>query len=258
MRYCLSARWQTIPYLKKASEIVVEYRDRNFIYDIVEANPTAVIDLYIPRSEDIVNFESLKQYKTICRAGFRIMADTFNMLYDAKQYGFEFFSSKPIYDGYHLFSMIDFGVCAVRIAGQLTHQLDMIKKNTDVEIRVIANVADVYRPMITGWFRPEDLLKLPQIDVCEFDFRDAREEQALYRIYAEKKEWLGRLSEIIHNIEDTQVINRLIPPEFTERRANCRMSCMNGGECHYCERVAKFANEKFVEKIAFETKDGEE
>ena len=41
----------------------------------------------------------------------------------------------------------------------------------------------------------------------------------------------------------------MIPPEFTERRANCRMSCMNGGSCHYCERVADIAKIEFIREV---------
>ena len=250
MRVALSGR-QNREYMKKADEVVVEYRDHNFIYDLVEINPKAIITLYIPNIDNI-DWKKLEQYKVICKNGFRIMAIQVNDLLKAKELGFQFFSALSVYDGYQLNALIDLGVCAVRIAGQLAHQLNFLEEKTNIEIRAIVNNPNTflnYRPLIGSWFRPEDIKNLPQIDVIEFDTRDNRQEQALYRIYVERKEWPGRLSEIINDIQDDDIMNRMIPPEFTERRANCRMSCMNGGSCHYCERVADIAKIEFIREV---------
>lgn len=72
-----------------------------------------------------------------------------------------------------------------------------------------------------AWFRPEDLYKIEAIDVCEFFHKDNRDEQALYRIYAENHEWPGELNLIIKDIEDKDILNRMLPPEFQEKRSNC-------------------------------------
>ena len=251
MRVALSGR-QNREYLKKADEVIVEYRDHNFIYDLVEINPKAIITLYIPNTDEEINWKRFEQYKVICKNGFRIMATRATDLFEAKERGFQFFSALPVYDGYQLNAFINLGVCAARIAGQLAHQLDFLEEKTDIEIRAIVNSPNTilgYRPLTGSWYRPEDIKDLPQIDVIEFDARDNRQEQALYRIYVERKEWPGRLNEIINDIEDDDIMNRMIPPEFTERRANCRMSCMNGGSCHYCERVADVAKIEFIREV---------
>lgn len=88
MRYVLSAR-QNREYLKKADEVIVEYRDRKFIYDLVEINPNAIITLEIPvEKKEEINWKQLEQYKIIAKAGFRIMAYNLEDLYEAKQLGF--------------------------------------------------------------------------------------------------------------------------------------------------------------------------
>ena len=125
----------------------------------------------------------------------------------------------------------------------------MVEEKTDIEIRVIANDTDTYldfKPEIGSWFRPEDLKNLPQIDVCEFSYRDIAQEQALYRIYAERKEWPGRLKEIIPAFDNDELFNRLIPEDFGDRRANCRQACMNGGSCQYCGRTIKLSTLDFA------------
>lgn len=125
-------------------------------------------------------------------------------------------------------------------------------KTINIEKRIIANATDSflnYKPIIGSWFRPEDLINLPEIDVCEFQTNNIYQEQALYRIYAEKKEWPGRLSEIIFDIKDQDIMNRMLPPEFTKQRLNCNQTCENGGSCHYCERVTNIAKIEYIKKV---------
>ena len=248
MRYCLNAK-QSREYLKKADEVMVNYNDRNFIYDLVKINPEAIITLNVPMNSDI-NWEELEQYKIICQKGFRIASDNLEVLLKAKIKDFQFFSTVPVRFGYQLNAMIDLGVCAIRIGGQLAHQMDLFK-DISIEKRIIANATDTflnYKPIIGAWFRPEELDDLPQIDVCEFQTDNSVQEQALYRIYAERKAWPGRLIEIIPDILDQDIMNRMLPPEFSKQRLNCKQSCMNGGSCHYCEHVCNAAKIDFIEK----------
>ena len=177
------------------------------------------------------------------------MAYNIEDLYEVKQLGFQFFSAYKIRYGYQLFALIDMGVCAARIGGQLAHQLDMLEEKTNIEIRAIVNDTDTYigfKPEIGSWIRPEDLVNLPQIDVCEFMSKDIAQEQALYRVYAERHEWPGRLKEIIPAFNNDELFNRLIPEDFGARRANCRQSCMNGGSCQYCGRTIKLSTLDFA------------
>lgn len=260
MKFCLSGR-QSREYLKKANEVMLEYRDRDFIYDLVKINPDVIVTLAIPsdiEDKDIV-WNLLSQYKVVCKEKFRIASYNINHLKIAKEKGFNFFSLSAARFGYELQALIDFGVCAVRISGQLIHQMEYLNRIENIELRVVVNSSNSflnYSPLIGSWIRPEDLLYYERIDICEFQSSSVREEQALYRIYAEKKKWPGELHQIVKDIEDKEIINRLIPPEFGEKRSNCRQSCMNGGGCHLCLRIVNMAKTNFLRQIIFE-EDGE-
>lgn len=248
MRFCLSGR-QTNEYLKKADELMINYSDHNFIYDATKINPNAVITLIID-SNDNINWDILSQYKVICKTGFRVASNNSAILLDAKEKGYKFFNLIPARYGYQLNALINFGVCAVRIGGQLAHEMDFLSK-IDIEKRMIVNSTDSYlnfNPLVGAWIRPEDLSLLESIDVCEFQYINQKQEQALYRIYAEQKEWPGRLSELIIGIKDNDIMNRMLPPEFTKQRLNCKQSCMNGGSCKYCEHVCDAAKIDFIKK----------
>ncbi len=148
-------------------------------------------------------------------------------------------------------AVINMGVCAARITGELAHHLDYLK-TLPIEIRVWANQPGApfnYEPLIGGWFRPEDLNELDAIDVCEFQTDNIQQEQALYRIYAEQKQWPGRLEIILKNFNNEEIINRMIPPEFQERRNNCRMRCQTGGNCRSCYSFAKLASLELLKPI---------
>ncbi len=174
------------------------------------------------------------------------------MNYDeCKKRNIPFFFSMAVDNAWILNSLINLGVCAARITGQLTHQLDYIN-TLPIEIRVWANNPGApfnYEPIIGGWFRPEDLYQLEAIDVCEFDAKDNRQEQALYRIYAERHEWPGELYILINSITDQTIMNRMIPPEFQQRRSNCNMKCQSGSHCHFCYMITHLANPEILKPI---------
>lgn len=228
---------------------MVNYNDRNFIYDLVKINLNAIITLHIPTNKD-VDWDELNQYKIISQHGFRIASRELDVLLTAKSKDFLFFSLVPARFGYQLNALIDMGVCAVRISGQLAHEMNFLE-TIDIEKRIIVNTSDSfleYNPFVGSWFRPEDLKDLKALDVCEFQAENIYQEQALYRIYAERQEWPGRLSEIILDISDQDIMNRMLPPEFTKQRLNCRQACMNGGTCHYCEKIMSIAKMEYIKR----------
>lgn len=181
---------------------------------------------------------------------FKVCLTNMNFDYCLKE-KIPFFFSSAVSEPWVLNSMINLGVCAARITGELAHRLDYLN-SLPIEIRVWANNSGApfgFNPLIGGWFRPEDLEKLTAIDVCEFNVSTKREEQALYRIYAEQKEWPGELYMIVKDITNRDIVNRMIPPEFQEKRSNCGMRCQSGGHCHFCETTTYLANPKILKPI---------
>ena len=244
MKYCLSAR-QPKEYIEKTDEVIFQWEDRDHIIDLMEINPNLSFVLYIPDSGDMTddNWSEVKQYYIMTKKKLKVALFDIGNYQRIKNFDIPFFYAIPVQDGYTLNSLINIGVCAARITGELAHNLDYLE-NLPIEIRVFANNAGNflgYDPIIGGWFRPEDINDLEAIDVCEFISKTQKEEQALFRIYAENKEWPGELYLLVKDIKDEEITNRMIPPEFQIRRSNCKMRCMSGSHCHYCRAVTDLA-----------------
>lgn len=251
MKYCITAR-QTKEYLQKADEILVEWRDHDAILDILEINPAATIILHI--TDGTLNdkdWEQINEYYIMTKKQFKVMLTNL-VATNCIKYGIPFFFSNPVYTAWEANAAINLGVCAIYIAGELAHQLDYVS-TLNVEIRVWPNKALApfdYKPLYGSWFRPEDMDKLDMIDVCDFTRRrDNAEEQALFRIYAEQKAWPGELNMIVKDIQNDKIVNRMIPPEFQERRSNCHLRCQSGGYCHFCDTVTYLANPKVLRPV---------
>lgn len=237
--------------MKKADEIFVDWRDNEAIIDLMEINPEASYVLWIQDNITEEEWDKVYQYYIMTQKRFKVCLG--NMIIEpCRKRGIPFYFEYPIQYGYEAEALIHgVGVCAIRIAGELAHNLDFVN-TLPVEVRVCPYKAYApwnYKPIVGGWFRPEDLEKIEAIDVCEIINVDNRKGQALYRIYAENHEWPGELYMLIDDIQDKTIYNRMIPPEFQERRSNCRMRCQSGGHCHYCETLTYLANPDLLRPV---------
>lgn len=245
MKYCLSAR-QTKEYLAKADEIKVDYRDHEMILDLIKDYPEATIIINC-KPNTIIDFEKLGQYKKLTKQ--RIIAEVPSAAAcaDAAKVGLEYYIGYPVSSFFELHALKDLGVCYVRLDNELFFQLDKVKI-CGVPVRAVPNVAYIdglRRPngILGTWIRPEDLEPIygEYIDAIEFEDADRQKEQALFRIYAEQKEWRGPLETIITNL-NADGVNRMIPHEFSRTRTTCSQRCLKGGSCHICERTLFLAN----------------
>lgn len=250
MKYSLSAKVSK-EYFIKADEVRLSWKDKEHIIDAIDLNPTAE---YVLEINDIISDEDWKQveqYYIMTKKKLKICLSKMNYDY-CLQHKIPFFFAHSISEPWTAQALMNIGVCAIRITGELVHRLDLIQ-NWPVEIRIQPNRAGApfnYKPEIGGWIRPEDLSNLDYaINICEFDVETRREEQALYRIYAEEHKWPGELYILIKDIKDQDVTNRMIPPEFQERRSTCGMRCQSGGHCRYCENVLKLANPNLLKQV---------
>lgn len=72
-----------------------------------------------------------------------------------------------------------------------------------------------------NWFRPEDYDYYSQyIDIGIFAWDELSQERAFYRIYAEDKEWIGDLKDIIFGL-NYEGKNHLIPSTLAKKRGSC-------------------------------------
>ena len=185
-----------------------------------------------------------------------------NQANKCKELNIPFFFGYPARTFAQLHRMKMWGATDAYIEDVLCHSLNSLKQfYPDIKIRVIANscgwgtLDNIWDGIEGSWFRPEDLWQIEQIDIAEFktnlevttDIR--KQEQALYRIYAEKHEWAGPVDDFILDIKKKGMLNRLFDSDFQERRSNCRMKCMETHRCKYCQIYANIILKENAQKI---------
>lgn len=254
MHYCLSSHVGQ-EYLKKADEIKVNYNKLDSILDLFEINPNATFILSISSKVDknTIKWTEIENYNIMTQNKLVIATDSFDIMDACKALNIKFFYSIPVNSFYDLKALVDYGCCDVRIDAPLTHMLDKLE-DIDITIRMSPNIAYyAYIPrkdgVIGSWVRPEDIeIYEEYVDVFEFEDCDKKKEEALYRIYAENKRWLGLVGDLITNLNYTAT-NRLILPEFGQLRAFCGQKCARGLRCNACYRMLNLADPDKIEKI---------
>lgn len=264
MKFSLHLRTASAAYLKKADEIVIEYRDRRAIPDYAKKYPDAWLALEVlpdtqwEISEIKEYFILAKQKLILCLPDMRDPR-----IEGLKAAGIPFFWGYTITTFWELQALMNLGVSQVRIGAPIFFKTDKLKK-FNITKRVCANVAhEGYLPFVDGksgsWIRPEDVEAYDDVfDIIEFADCKEHKEEALYRIYAEQKHWPGRVDMIITNIQ-TEAYNRMIPEDFAAARKNCGQRCISGSACRICDHILHLANPELIReyKKAIEEKAGE-
>jgi hypothetical protein len=252
MKVCLHNR-NTIEYLKKADEIKVAYVDHAIILDYFEDYPTADIILELANDDSEIDWAALKNYNILSQGRFICCVSNLLQMEACKQLNIKFYYGYPVSSFYELNSLKDLGVCYIRLAPPLSHQLDEVAR-FGIPVRAIPNVCyQDYLPHKNGihgqWIRPEDLsLYEVYIDAIEFEDCNVEKEQALYRIYMEEKEWPGEFNELYTNF-DYKGVNRMLEAQDAIRRMTCGQTCEMNGNCHLCDTVVNLADPEKWEYI---------
>lgn len=251
MLYCLNSR-QTKEYLQKADEIRVDYRDHEMILDIIKDYPNVNIIINCPK-DTVIDFEKLGQYKKLTKQRMIAEVASADDFAQAAKNGLEYYIGYPVVSFFELNALKELGVCYVRLDNELFFQLDKVKK-CGVLVRAVPNVAYIdglrrENGILGTWIRPEDIESIygEYITAIEFEDCDRAKEQALFRIYAEQKEWRGPLETIITNL-NADGVNRMIPEEFSRIRTTCAQRCLKGGSCRVCQRTLALANPDLIAK----------
>lgn len=244
MKFCLNSR-QTAEYLQKADEIKVEYRDIDSIFDLIEKyNKTIILDCFNIKD---INWKKVEQYNKLAKNNFIICVGSIEQMRVAHTLGIKRYLGFPISSFYELNCLEIFDPEYILLDTELFFRMSIVKR-FGKKIRVIPNLAyNDNLPHGNGifgtWIRPEDLESIygEYIDAVEFADCDQSKEQALFRIYAEQKEWRQPLKLIVTNL-DADGVNRLISSEVSEKRLNCEHKCQQKGSCRICERAFLLAN----------------
>lgn len=264
MKWCLNAN-QTEEYLKKADELKIHWNNNNIdIINLIEINPKARI-LICPSFElNLVDkdYQWLAQQLILCKHNMAVIVSNDIQAKNCKKFNIPFFFVYPARTFLQLKRMQIYGATDAYIDDALCHSLNIIQQYYyNLNIRVIANSCgwgvspETWNGIEGSWFRPEDLWKLNQIHVAEFHTNlntiidNRKQEQALYRIYAENHEWAGPVDKYVFDIQKKDILNRLLDDEFQEKRNNCRMKCMETNHCHYCSIKCNMALKENAKKI---------
>ena len=249
MKFCLSNKVAS-RYLEQATEIKLQYKDRNQIKKLSEKYPNASFLLAsMPDSLSFNQWEELQTFNLLARNKLCIIISNKYFIDDCKKYNIKFMFGYAIGNWFELNSIIELGAYYVRLAPPLTHDLEKVwgRVAGQIKIRAIPNIAyDKFFPRndgVTGsWIRPEDIgMYSKYYDIFEFeDCDNVEKEQTLFEIYT-RGEWAGDLKMLITNL-DYPGVNRMIPPELSQRRITCGQRCESNRTCHLCYRLLDLAN----------------
>ena len=244
MKFCLNAK-QKLAYIQYADELKVSYFDKDGLFDlIVQHGKTIVLDCTMASD---INWKEIERYNQLANGNFILCLNNFSQLRTASSLRLRSYLGYPINSFYELNSIAAFKPEYILLGPELFFDMPAVKKCTDSKIRVIPNVAysdDL--PRINGicgtWIRPEDLESVygEYVDAVEFEGVTLDGEQALYRIYAQNKEWRQELQLIVLNL-DVVGTNRLLSSEVSKARLTCQHKCQRGKSCRICERAFSLA-----------------
>lgn len=251
MKFSLHERESSAAYLKKADEIIIEYRDRRAIPDFAKKYPAAQLVLEV-LPETPWEIDEMKEYFILAKEKLTLCLPDIKdpRIEELKEIGIPFFWGYTITTFWELAAAVKTGVSQARIGAPICFKCDGLKKYKVIK-RICANVAhEGYLFNVDGiigsWIRPEDVEAYEKVfDIIEFSDCPGSKEEALFRIYAEQKNWPGRVDMLISNIE-TEAYNRMIPPEFAAARMNCGQRCVAGSPCRICYRLLHLANPELI------------
>ena len=258
MKFMISCR-QPLVFLKKATEIKVNYIDIERLADFVSKDWTCTADvvIYLPANAQI-DWTTINTYKDALNI--IIAVEDTNMIEVAHLYGYKSFWAFPATSFWELQGLLDLKADQVLLDAPLCFNLGDVKRICDernVELRmVVNNCANGYMVRENGicgpYIRPEDIDYYSTfIEHFEFDADNSlQKEHTLYHVYVENRQWPGDLNILLRNL-NASVDNRgfeLVgienddPKFFARRRANCGQVCQSGGSCTLCVSTFNLIN----------------
>lgn len=254
MKYCLSSH-QSLEYLKEADEIKVLYKDRSYIYDLIEKleDKTYILEI---NSEDKVDIQEIYKYYILTKEKLICKVPSYSLALECKEKNIPFFYGYPVNNFQLLKSLIDLGSYYVILEAPLFFNMPLVKR-MNARIRVVPNRTTTEEFPIDSargtWIRPEDLETnySKYVDSVEFEFNAISQEQALFRIYKKSQQWNGPMHMLfIHNSTDPifSCLNGMIHPEVSLRRINCGQRCMSDSRCKICNTAFSLANPNKIDE----------
>lgn len=232
--------------MKAADEIRVIYKDRDYIFNLIDWFPDKRIVLEIPVDEDVdaVPWEIIQAHNEKINGNLIICAYDYRYFEKCKEYGIKYYWGIPATTLYQLNAMKDMGCTFAIIAAPVAFNI-RAAYDKGMKLRMIPNMAFIdHLPRVSGlhgaWVRPEDVnIYEAYVDTFEFQSRNLQHERGLLNVY-KSGYWNDDLKLLITGL-NVDVPNYVISSaDFTLRRLACKQKCENGGACHACEANLKF------------------
>ena len=269
MKFCISyKRNKNFKYMNEIDEIEYQYHhtdlgifdflksiegQKRIILRIVDMLDEAEVQRIVTFKEGFPNLEfavSLPEYKNEhSKEMFRWCAAA----------GIPAFFHTLVSDWTMLDAMKNIGVSDIYLVEDICFELDKAAKvlhEAGIKIRVFPNVCQSSVPttdtpaLKTFFIRPEDVvIYAPYVDVMEFFGRDDQI-KTYYEIYAKNRRWLGDLSEMIIDFNDS-VDSRGLSHIFAQQRIKCGKKCMKGSSCNLCQRFADLSEIMLEKGLVF-------
>lgn len=259
MKYSMSSR-QSAEYLAKADEIKIQWRDRRIIPELCEKYPGITLNLTRHyQDQEAIDWQELNTYRILSRDTLIIGFSVPEEMKTAQKDGHTCYFLAPVRTFQELSDYRRAGVCRVQLDAPLFFRMDRVKE-FGIPVYAVANVANSASIFerengVAGtWIRPEDVQTYePYIEVIEF-WGNQSQEQALYRIYAEKHEWSGELGMLVKDLNYI-CTNRMVPPTLANARLTCGQKCQENDRCHLCYRTFDLANPDLLRNYLDNVKD---
>lgn len=250
MNSCIEWR-KGFKYLPQIDEFNIDYKNKEVKLNqfLEQYAKTQKVNIRLPidyKHDDIQLLESAYFDK-----GYNISIILPDNYYsnELKEHGMPFYFKERCYTWDQFKSCVSAGASEVFISGELgfeLKQISTIAKREGIKVRCYANIAQS-----SGWnngdgfksfyIRPEDVdFYSNYVDVIEF--YDAVDQQnVLYEVYFQDKEWNGKLREIIKGLTSDIDNYYILGNEFARRRSQCGKKCLKDNRCELCDRLADLA-----------------
>lgn len=250
MKFCSRFNRNDSTY-EKMDEVIIIYdlNDTNFkrnaaTYMEKHPNQMVVFDCSSIAYDDFgfeFDYKFFNAVKEKYNCDFKVMIPYFCDISGLRQNGVKFFFNGVVTSFEGLYQYMTKGPSDIYIANGICFELPAVKeiaKLNNITLRYIIDHPERMENSIKGFFiRPEDIdLYSQYIDVFEFQTERV---SVLYDVYANKKEWFGKLNEIL--ALESEIDNRCIVDYFAERRIDCGRRCLRLKPCNICERCEELA-----------------
>jgi len=252
MNFCLRSRVSK-KFLEKASEIRVDYRDKESIPDIYHEFKKTII-LFPALNNEPYDWKEILNYIILCEGNLVISCPTQEIVNEAKDKKLRFMYATEARTEWELEGMEKEGAEYAYVGMPLFFNLPDIRDRHNIKLRTIPTVAYNHHyphgdPACGQWIRPEDVEAYEDlIDVMEFEFCDVPREETLYKVYAIDQQWSTRMDILIDDI-NSNALNRYIDPSLIDARLTCGQRCYMGGHCHFCKTALKMASDDMIKKL---------